>query len=102
MLQFIALFMPALIALGIYHHLLPKPVATRTLIFGYGIFTIFINLCLYMIYRYLLGQSDAINFDDSTFIRYTLLAVVFAFILPFVVRMVEASISIEVKKHDKK
>jgi len=101
MLEAIALFAPPLIALRFYNHLHRDKLSARALTMSYGVFVIFINLCMYLAILYLFGQKS-VNFDDKSFINYILAAVVLAFIFPFVVNLLESSISINVKRNVRK
>lgn len=98
MLELIALFAPALIALKVYHHLKRQQLSARMLVMSYGIFLISINLCMYLITIYLLGY-DAVTFGDKDFVRYVIVASLLALILPFVVNLAETAISVEVKRN---
>ncbi len=101
MLEAIALFAPALIALRFYSHLHSNQLSARSLVMSYGIFVVFINLCMYLAELYLFGQ-DAVRFDGKSFVNYTLMALVLAFVLPFVVNLIETTVSIDVKRNAKK
>lgn len=101
MLEAIALFAPSLIALRFYSHLHRNQLASRTLIMSYGIFVILINLCMYLVLLYLFGQQS-VDFDDNSFVNYILPAVVLAFIFPFVVNLIETTVSINVKRNARK
>lgn len=101
MQEIVALMAPALIALGFYNHLHRNKLSTRRLFFSYGIFSVFINLCSYLVIIYILG-NDEVSFDNKSFITYLITAGVFAFILPFVVNLIENTIAIEVRKNAKK
>ena len=99
MQEAIALFMPALIALGVYNHLHRGKLTPRKLAFSYGIFAVFINLCGFLVSIYLFGNQD-MNFSGKDFIRYISLASVLALVMPFVVNLIENTVAIEVKKND--
>lgn len=101
LLQAIAMLAPALIAVSFYSHLHRNKIKTHSMISSYGIFVVFINLCLYLISAHILN-IETLNFDDRTFIKYTLAASAFAFILPLVVNLIESSLSVEVNKNVKK
>lgn len=101
MLEAIALFAPALIALRFYSHLRNNQLSARSLVLSYGIFVVLINLCMYLIQLYLLGQ-ESIQFDGKSFVHYTLMAVLLAIVFPFVVNLIETTISIDVKRNAKK
>lgn len=98
MLEAIALFAPPLIALRFYSHLHRNNLSGRSLVMSYGVFVIFINLCMYLTILYLLGQPD-VGFEGKGFVTYLIAAVVLAFIVPFVVNLVETTISIDVKRN---
>lgn len=98
MLEAIALFAPALIALRFYSHLKNGQLTTKGLVMSYGIFVVLINLCMYLIHLYLLGE-DAVELQGKSFVTYTLSAVVLALIFPFVVNLVETTIAIDVKRN---
>ena len=68
--------------------------------FSFGVFAVFINLCNYMVQLLLLGR-DGVYFEHKSFIIYLLISSVFAFVLPFVVNLIENSVAIEVEKNDK-
>lgn len=101
MQELVALLAPALVALGFYNHLLRNKLSTRKLFFSYGIFALFVNLCTYLVIIFIFGR-DAVSFDNKSFVLYLLIAGVFAFILPFVVNLIENTIGIEVRKNAKK
>ena len=96
MIDVIALGAPALMAVGFYNHLHHNGIAPRQLVCMYGTFLVLVNVCAYLIYTYLFNIT-AIEFDNKTFITYSLLAVALAFVMPFVVRLIEATINIEVR-----
>ncbi len=98
MLEAIALFAPPLIALRFYSHLHRNKLSARSLIMTYGVFVIFINLCMYLSILYLLGQQS-VSFDDKAFVNYLIAAVVLAFIVPFVVNLIETTVAIDVKRN---
>lgn len=100
MLEAIALFAPALIALRFYSHLRDHQLTAKGLVMSYGVFVVFINLCMYLIQLYLLGQ-DSVNFEGKSFVNYTISALVLSFIFPFVVNLIETTISIDVKRNGK-
>lgn len=96
----IALLAPALVALGFYNHLHRDNLSTRKLFFSYGVFALFINLCSYMVVELVMNRP--VSFEGKSFIFYLILSAVFSFILPFVVNLIEQSVSIEVKHNDNK
>ncbi|PID33099.1 hypothetical protein CR969_02550 [Candidatus Saccharibacteria bacterium] len=99
MLEFIALLAPSIMATGFYNHLSQDKLPTRKLIFAFGTFLILINLCVYMIGFYIININE-LHLYDKSFINYTVAATVFALIMPLVLRMIEASIQINVSKND--
>lgn len=101
MLEAIALFAPSLIALRFYSHLRSDRLSARQLVMSYGVFVVFINLCMYLIQLFLLAQ-DSIQLGGKSFVYYTLMALVLAFVLPFVVNLIETTISIDVKRNASK
>lgn len=98
MLEAIALFAPPLIALRFYSHLHRNKLSARSLIMSYGVFVIFINLCMYLAILYLFAQ-DSVAFDDKSFVGYVVFATILAFIVPFVVNLAETTIAIDVKRN---
>ena len=88
-------------AVGFYNHLHHNEIAPRQLVCMYGTFVFLINVCAYLIFTYLFNV-DSISFDSKTFITYSLLAAVLAFVMPFVVRLAETTVAIEVKRSDEK
>lgn len=100
MQECVALLAPALVALGFYNHLHRNDLSTRKLVFSFSVFAVFINLCNYMVQLLLLGR-DGVYFEHKSFIIYLLISSVFAFVLPFVVNLIENSVAIEVEKNDK-
>ncbi len=101
MQEIIALLAPALVALGFYNHLRRSKLSTRKLFSSYGLFLVLINLCMYLVIIFLLGQEH-VEFRDRAFVWYLIGASVFALILPFVVNLVENVVAIEVKKNGKR
>lgn len=101
MLEAIALFAPALIALRFYSHLKNGQLSTKGLVMSYGIFVVFINLCMYLVQLYLLGQ-DSVELQGKSFVNYTVMALLLAFALPFVVNLIETTISVDVKRNARK
>ena len=99
MIEIIALGAPALMAVGFYNHLHHNDIAPRQLVCMYGTFVLLINLCAYLIFTYLFSVKE-ITFDSKTFITYGLLAAVLAFVMPFVVKLAESTVAIEVKAPD--
>lgn len=98
--EFVALLAPGLIALGFYNHLHRNKLSKRKLVTSYGLFVVLINLCAYLVTIYLFAQ-EKIAFHDKAFIKYLITASVFALVLPFVINLVENTISLEVKKNAK-
>lgn len=98
MLEAIALFAPPLIALRFYSHLHRNTLTARALVMAYGVFVIFINTCMYLAILYLLGQ-DSVTFEDKSFVNYLIAATLLAFIFPFVVNLIETTVSINVKRN---
>ena len=101
MLEAIALFAPSLIALRFYSHLRNNQLTARSLVMSYGVFVVFINLCMYLVQLYLFGQ-DTVEFQGKAFVNYTIPAVALALIFPFVVNLIETTIAIDVKRNGKK
>ena len=97
MLEAIALFAPSLIALRFYNHLHGNKLSARYLTMSYGLFVVFINLIMYLIVLYLFNQPS-VQFDDKSFVNYVLFATILALIFPFVVNLVESSVSINVRR----
>lgn len=98
--EIIALVAPALIALGFYGHLKHNKLSSRKLLTSFGLFLVLINLCMYLVIIYVFNQ-DQVLFDNKSFITYLIGASLFAFILPFVVNLVENVVAIEVRQNDK-
>ncbi len=101
MQEFVALLAPALVALGFYNHLHRNKLSTRRFASSYGIFALFINLCSYLVIIFIFG-NDTVSFEGRSFIVYLVTSAIFAFILPFVVNLIENTVSIEVRKNAKK
>lgn len=97
MLEAIALLSPALVALRFYDQLHENKLPTRILVTSYGIFVILINLSLYAATLYLANHEDIV-FTDAYFIKYLICALVLSVIMPFVVNLTEATISVKVTK----
>lgn len=100
MLEVIALLAPALIALRLYSHLRSDRLSARALVMSYGIFVVCINLCMYLTLLYLFNQ-DSVQFTGKSFVIYTISAFGLAFVFPFVVNLIETTISIDVKHNGK-
>lgn len=100
MLEAIALFAPALVALRFYSHLRNNQLSARSLVMSYGVFVVLINLCMYLVQLYLLGQ-DSVQFDGKSFVHYIVMAMLLAFVFPFVVNLIETTVSIDVKRNAK-
>ena len=98
MLEIIALFAPPLVALRFYSHLHRNKLSARHLIMSYGVFVLFINLCMYLTILYVL-QQPKVSFDDKTFVSYALFATLLSLVIPFVVNMIENMVSVEVKRN---
>ena len=101
MQECIALLAPSLVALGFYNHLHRDKLSTKKLLFSFGIFTLFITLCTYLVVLFLLG-SDGVYFEHKSLVLYLVVAAVFAFVLPFVVNLLEHAVAIEVKHNGKR
>ncbi len=101
MLDAIALFAPALIALRFYSHLRGGHLTARSLVMSYGVFVLCINLCMYLIQLYLFNQ-ESVQFQDKAFVNYVVVAAILSLIFPFVVNLIEKTISIDVKHNGKK
>lgn len=99
MLEAIALLAPSLISLKFYNHLQHNQLDAKSLVMSYGIFVVAINLCLYAITLYLLDH-DTVTFNDVYFVKYLISASVLALIIPFVIRLLENTISIRVSRHN--
>lgn len=96
MQECIALLAPALIALGLYNHLHQNKLSNKKLLFSFGVFVLLINLCTYLVLIFLLGRTEVV-FVYKSLVVYLIISGIFAFILPFVVNLVEHAIAIEVK-----
>ena len=101
MQETIALLAPALIALGFYNHLNRDNRSRRKLIFSLGVFALLVNLCTHLVILFILG-NDKVDFENKSFVLYLIISGIFAFILPFVVNLIENTIEVEVKRNDKK
>jgi len=101
MQELIALLAPALMALGFYNHLTRNRLPAKKLLFAYGTFVVLINLTSFLFIIFIVGK-DIFYIGNRTFVAYLLVASVFSIIMPFVVNLVEQTVSIEVKKNDKK
>ena len=101
MQECIALLAPTLIALGFYNHLNRDKLSAKKLLFSFGVFALLVNLCTYLVLIFLLGK-DGVYFEHKPLISYFIVSGIFAFILPFVVNLVEHAIAIEVKHNDEK
>lgn len=99
MLEFIALLAPSIMATGFYSHLSQDKLPTRKLVFAFGTFLVLINLCVYMIAFYIFNTRSLV-IANKTFIKYVIVATIFALIMPLVLRMIEASIQVKVSKND--
>lgn len=97
MLEIIALLAPSLVALKFYNHLNHNSLPARTLVMTYGLFVLIINAGIYAAALYLAGH-DGVVFTDSYFIKYVLVALVLAIIVPFVVNLSEATLSVKVSR----
>lgn len=95
MLEAIALLAPSLIALKFYNHLQHNTLDAKSLVMSYGIFVVAINLCIYSTVLYIL-EYDTVEFTDINFVKYLITALVLALILPFVIRLIESTISVRV------
>lgn len=99
--ELVALLAPGLIALGFYNHLHRNKLSKRKLVTSYGLFVVLINLGVYLVTLYLFGQ-DEVAFDNKSFINYLFGASIFAFLMPFVVNLIENTVSLEVKRNAKR
>lgn len=99
MQESIALIAPVLVALGFYSHLHRGKLSNKKLVFAFGTFALFVNLCSFLVIIFLLG-NETVSFSDKSFVGYLIVSGIFAFVLPFVVSLVENTIAIEVKKND--
>lgn len=101
MQEAVALLAPALMALGFYSHLHRDKLSNRKLIFAYGIFAVFINLCSFLLILYIFGR-ETVEFTGRSMVVYLISSTLFALMLPFVVNLIENTVSVEVKKNDQK
>ena len=101
MQEVLALLAPAIIALGFFNHLHRDAISIRKLIFNYGLFVVLVNLCTYSTILFVLGY-DGVYFDHKSIVIYLIISTIFAFILPFVINLIENSVAIEVTRNDKK
>ena len=101
MQECIALLAPALVALGFYNHLHRDKLSTKKLIFSFGTFALFVNICTYLVVIFLLG-NDGVYFEHKPLVLYLVISAVFAFVLPFVVNLVEHAVAIEVRRNGKR
>lgn len=99
MLEAIALLAPSLVALKFYNHLHHNKLNARMLVLTYGVFVIAINLCLYAIILYLI-EHKPIVFTDDFFVKYLLASTALAIVVPFVVNLAEATVSVKVLRSD--
>ncbi len=88
-------------ALGFYNHLHRNKLTTRNLVSSYGVFALLINLCTHLVIIFILGR-DTVYFQDKSFILYLVISAIFAFVMPFVVSLIENTVAIEVRKNAKR
>lgn len=100
MQEIIALVAPSLVAVGFYSHLHRNKLSPQKLISSFGVFLVLINLLMYSLIIYLIG-NDSVSFDGKSFVWYMVGALVCALLLPFVVNLVEQTIGVEVKRNAK-
>lgn len=100
MQSIIALFAPALISVKLYGHLRREELSKRGLVFAFGTFSLFINLCSYLVIVTVMDQE--VSFEDRSFILYLIVSTVFSLILPFVANLIDHSVNIDVRKSTKK
>lgn len=99
MLEAIALLTPPLMALGVHNHLNRGQLGLRHLAFTYAVFTIVINVILYVITLYLFKHAEVV-FTSSYFVKYLASAALLAVVVPFVLNLLETSVSVTVKHND--
>lgn len=99
MLEAIALLIPPLMAVGVHNHLHREQLKLRHLAFIYAVFVVLINIVLFVITLYLFKHSEVV-FTSSYFVKYLAAGSVLAIVLPFVLNLIEASVSVTVKKND--
>ena len=67
------------------------------LVMTYGLFVVAINVCLYAVTLYLMGNQGVV-FTDAYFVKYLIAASVLAIIVPFVVNLTEVTVSVKVSR----
>ena len=100
-LQFIAMLAPPLLAAGVYDHLHRGKLTARRFWISYALFTIFINICMYLACVYIFNIRE-LSFDAAFFIKYLIFAIILACVLPLIVNAVDASVSVEIKRNGPK
>lgn len=101
MIEFIALFFPAGIALALYDHLKSSTLSVRNTIFYYATFNVLINLISFAVVIYIFGNSS-IDFSDSFFVRYVLMASVLGIVLAMSINAITTAVDIKVSNNGKK
>lgn len=98
-LEFLAIFMPALVAVGVFDYLNKRSVSRRSILTYFGLFAILINLCAFLVTLFIFDFPE-VDLTGKSLARYLILTLILSVILPFVVNLVKSIISIEIKKND--
>ena len=94
--QFIALFLPAVLATCTYEKLMKKEIKIRNWITKYLIFVLFINIINYIVSIYIFKKPFFI-FTNLFTLKYLLLAIVIGIALSYIVCLIEKNMDISLK-----
>lgn len=108
MLQFICLFIPAIIAVGITSHLQKRKVDLSYFVFTYASYLVSINLFIFSLLHYIVRDEflilNNIKFINIFCIKYLSVSTLLSLILPFAVEILRNNFKIDLtfKKRDKR
>jgi hypothetical protein len=106
MVSFISLFLPAVLAVGIYEWTLKKKISLRHAVYLYAAQNIVINAFCFAVKKFWLGTADGSMLIDgdmtpSAALNYLIIAVPVAVIVAFICALITSTVKVT-KEDDKK
>ncbi len=101
MLNFIAIFAPAMIATGFFDHMRNNKLSVRKLIYTYTSFLVFINITTYLVFLFVF-HFRRLTFSDVFCLKYLGVGTVLAIIIPLILGLINIKLTIRVEDYDSK
>lgn len=105
MLQFICLFIPSIIAVGITSNLQKRKVDLLYFIFTYSSYLVFINFMIFVLLHYMVRDEflilNSAKFTNLFCIKYLFVSIILSIILPFVVEILRKNFKINLSFNER-